>query len=251
VLLKRSFWILSAALSPIVVGCSDDEGGTTGPDPGPFDLTFTGTIAPHAGQMLRVLVIRDSNGAIEDNRMTTVAGDGTFSFTFADNLLGGESYTIDFYADHNGNGQCDSPPTDHSWRETIPAVSGDVTIDFQHNTDFTDVCDSFMFDLTFTATVAPHAGQMFHVAVVGSGSTLQVDSATVAGDGTIAFTWPRILEDGEDYKLDFYADHNGNGSCDTPPADHAWRRSTSIIRGPTAVDFQHDTNFTDVCSSFP
>lgn len=247
--------VIALAGFAVFVSACDDDGTTTdtGPKPTVFDLTFTGTIAPHAGQTLHVLVLKDGDGAIQASETETVAGDGTFSFSWPDLLDEGESYHIDFYADHNSSGSCESPPTDHAWRETIGAVSGNVSRDFQHNTNFTDVCASFSFDLTFTGTIGPHAGQDFHVAVIdmSSSNTVQTDQVVVAVDGTYEFMWPGILEHGHSYQIDFYADHNGSGDCDSPPTDHTWRRMTGTIGGPTEVDFQHDTNFTDVCASFP
>jgi hypothetical protein len=236
-----------------VAGCSDDDDPATPPAGNSHDLTFTGTLGPHANQMLRVLVIRDSDGAIAANETVTLPGDGTFSFAWSNILADGANYRIDFYADFNGDGECDSPPVDHSWRIGLGTVNGDVARDFQHDVNFTDVCDSFEFGLRFTASLAPHAGQTLWVAIVkdsSGGETIEIDQTTVPADGQVAFEWPRILEDGEDYHIDFYADHNENGQCDAPPADHAWRISLDEVRGPAERDFQHNTNFTEVCDSF-
>ena len=54
----------------------------------------------------------------------------------------GSSYNIDFYADLNGNGQYDAPPTDHAWRLILSTVMGDEELDFSHNTSFTDIENS-------------------------------------------------------------------------------------------------------------
>ena len=51
----------------------------------------------------------------------------------------GISYIVDFYADHNGNGGYDAPPTDHAWRLETGQAMGDVELDFIHNTDFTEI----------------------------------------------------------------------------------------------------------------
>jgi predicted lipoprotein with Yx(FWY)xxD motif len=51
----------------------------------------------------------------------------------------GNSYMVDFYADHNTNGMYDAPPTDHAWRIETGEATGDVDIDFMHNTNFTDI----------------------------------------------------------------------------------------------------------------
>jgi hypothetical protein len=54
------------------------------------------------------------------------------------------------------------------------------------------------------------------------------------------------LELGNDYYVDFYADHNGNGVYDPPPADHAWRLDLMNVTGDSGLDFSHNTNFTDI-----
>lgn len=51
----------------------------------------------------------------------------------------GHFYNIDFFADHNSNVSYDAPPTDHARRLQLNNVSGDTTLNFQHNTNFTDV----------------------------------------------------------------------------------------------------------------
>lgn len=54
------------------------------------------------------------------------------------------------------------------------------------------------------------------------------------------------LEIDHSYHIDFYADHNGNGTYDAPPVDHAWRLVLDNVKGDTVVDFTHNTNFTDI-----
>jgi hypothetical protein len=54
------------------------------------------------------------------------------------------------------------------------------------------------------------------------------------------------VEGGNDYNLDFWADHNQNGMYDAPPTDHAWRIELSDLSGDTAIDFVHNTDFTDI-----
>jgi hypothetical protein len=54
------------------------------------------------------------------------------------------------------------------------------------------------------------------------------------------------LEVSGTYQVDFYADHNGNSSYDTPPADHAWRLETGVAMGDVDLEFTHNTNFTDI-----
>jgi hypothetical protein len=48
------------------------------------------------------------------------------------------------------------------------------------------------------------------------------------------------------YQIDFYADHNQNGSYDAPPTDHAWRITVNDLVGDSVVTFTHNTDFTDI-----
>ena len=124
----------------------DDAGDDAGDDSGggPFDLDFSGTgFTPHNGQTLHVAVLDASGGAhVVTDQSTTVSG-GDFSFSFPGVLEEGHSYHVDYYADFNGNGSCDAPPTDHVWRKDVDNVQDNVNLQVTHNTNFTDVCSSF------------------------------------------------------------------------------------------------------------
>jgi len=118
--------------------------GTTPETPsGPFDLLFTGIAVPHVGQYLSVVVVRQGAESVVESGSQVVATDGTFSFSWDGLLEGNESYHLDFYADHNGNGTCDPPPVDHTWRESLGPVTGPVTLNWQHTANFVDVCASW------------------------------------------------------------------------------------------------------------
>ena len=56
---------------------------------------------------------------------------------------------------------------------------------------------------------------------------------------------PGILP-GNNYRADFYADLNGNGTYDPPPIDHAWRVLFSDSTGNVAQNFSHNTIFTNI-----
>jgi len=58
-----------------------------------------------------------------------------------------------------------------------------------------------------------------------------------------------VIQPGRSYVADFYSDHNSNGVYDAPPVDHAWRMETGEAMGDVNVDFEHNTNFTDISSS--
>ena len=93
---------------------------------------------PHLGQQFELRVVNKATG--EELERITVAEIPVPSFELSFTILQqGASYRIDFYADHNGNGRYDAPPTDHAWQLTIDEASGNVALDFHHNTDFTDI----------------------------------------------------------------------------------------------------------------
>lgn len=63
----------------------------------------------------------------------------TFSVSIPD-IINASTYQVDFYLDENGNGRYDAPPVDHAWRRTATTVgAGDLTINFTHDMDFTDI----------------------------------------------------------------------------------------------------------------
>ncbi|MDZ7376400.1 MAG: YCF48-related protein [candidate division KSB1 bacterium] len=93
---------------------------------------------PHVGQKFEARVVDKATG-IEASRKTVSAIPApNFSVTF-DNVTAGNSYWVDFYADHNGNGSYNAPPTDHAWRLEANNVIGEVILNFVHNTSFTDI----------------------------------------------------------------------------------------------------------------
>jgi hypothetical protein len=91
---------------------------------------------PHLGQNLHLAVI-DKNSGVELQRISAVV-----TVDFMVDIFGienGKSYNVDFFADHNNNGSYDAPSTDHAWRLELNDVMGDTTLNFQHNTSFTDI----------------------------------------------------------------------------------------------------------------
>ena len=111
------------------------------------------------------------------------------------------------------------------------------------------------FDLAFSGTgFTPHVGQLLKVAVLEQpgDAIVQTDQATVGADGSFAFTWPDLLEEGKAYEIAYFADLSGNGACDTPPTDHGWSEDVPAVAADLLVDVQHNTNFApDVCTYFP
>ena len=93
----------------------------------------------------------------------------------------------------------------------------------------------------------PHVGQLFQIRVVDKSSMLEVTRQMVASIPGPNF---QVVLDGLNsggyYWIAFFADLNGNGLYDPPPADHAWRINLDNLRGDSTVTFVHNTNFTDI-----
>ena len=129
---------------------TDTQGGADNPgtdidDHGEkFTLVVSGTgFSPHEGQVLTVAFLEAGDNSAKGTQSTTVT-DGGFSVTFPGVLEAGRAYTVKYYADLSGNGTCDAPPADHGWSESVPAVTGKVTLPVTHNTNFdTSVCNFF------------------------------------------------------------------------------------------------------------
>ncbi len=211
-------------------------------DEGKYKLTvnFTG-MTPHVGQDLW-LSLSNKNSGIEIERKKVVASVG-FEVVFS-GIEKNHSYNIDFYADHNKNGGYDAPPVDHAWRLELNDVTDDTTLDFQHNTNFTDIKWKNKLTVHFTG-MNPHVGENLHLAVIekNMGMVIQRLNVTAEVDFIVEVFG---IENGMSYDVDFFADHNYNGNYDAPPADHAWRIELNDVMGDTTLNFQHNTNFTDI-----
>ena len=93
----------------------------------------------------------------------------------------------------------------------------------------------------------PHLGQAFALRIVEEGSHREVSRISVSE--IIAPTFDlemSALQVGTSHRIDFYADVNGNGAYDAPPADHAWRIGLPSMEGDTLLTFSHNVDFTDI-----
>ncbi|KPK17266.1 MAG: hypothetical protein AMJ62_02100 [Myxococcales bacterium SG8_38] len=79
--------------------------------------------------------------AAEDTWQATIDAN-PLTVSRPDALVEGESYTLYYFADVDGDGTCDGPAVamDHAWSEPIPNVSADVAIDATHNVNFDGDC---------------------------------------------------------------------------------------------------------------
>jgi hypothetical protein len=119
------------------------EDSGVGSDSTTYDLVLGGSgYTPHIGNTVAGAVL-DAAGAVVATDSATMGDDGELSLTFVDALEAGGTYRVDWYADLNANGQCDAAPTDHQWSAAIEAVTGDVEVTYDHDTNFADVCATF------------------------------------------------------------------------------------------------------------
>jgi predicted lipoprotein with Yx(FWY)xxD motif/plastocyanin len=200
-------------------------------------------MTPHVGQEMYFHLIDVETGKVVDRKSETAQE--SFSVKLGE-IQTGKAYYVDFFADHNNNGQYDAPPADHAWRLEIASASENEVLDFTHNINFTDIMWKHRLRLRFSE-MTPHVGQMLTLYVRELPSGAYLDTAVIAQIEDADFDVKLfILEPGKSYMVDFYADHNGNDEYDAPPVDHAWRVETGETMGDVDIDFQHNTNFTDI-----
>lgn len=210
---------------------------------GLFKLQFSG-MTPHLGQSVSVRLIETVSGK-EAGRGVRNADLAAFSLGVPC-LENGKTYQVDFYADLNENGIYDAPPVDHAWRLTSGSISGDKSLLFSHNTSFTDIGWSYMITLHGSG-LTPHLGQLFEMRIFNAQTFYESGRITIP-----ELLVPEVFLElpghdlGGTYNIDFYADMNENGGYDPPPADHAWREIVAGLVNDTIVDFEHNTDFTDI-----
>jgi len=202
-------------------------------------------MTPHLNEMFE-LRVEDNNTNLEvDRTKITSVPSADFDVTITGIKLNTE-YKVEFYADHNGNGLYDAPPVDHAWLLTFENLTGDVSLNFSHNTNFTDINWKYLLTVNLMGMV-PHIGELFELRVVKISNMTEVKRVRV--DQILVPDFSVFIDGIElssDYNIDFYADHNGNGIYDSPPTDHAWRIPFTATTGDVIQDFSHNTNFTDI-----
>lgn len=98
------------------------------------------------------------------------------------------------------------------------------------------------------AEMSAHMDQFFQIRVelASSGEEVAFAELDSIRSAEFEFSFMHILESGESYDIEFWADHNGNGFYDAPPLDHAWRISLSDIADNQDTLFIHNTEFVDI-----
>jgi Secretion system C-terminal sorting domain len=101
-----------------------------------YTLNFV-DLAPHVNQLLEMRVVRNDNSE-EVNRTSVIVPGSVFTLSIPQIEMD-HDYNVEFYADHNGNGLYDAPPTDHAWRLAFNSNTGNFVQNFSHNSDFVDI----------------------------------------------------------------------------------------------------------------
>lgn len=212
-------------------------------DPLKLTVNFTG-MTPHVGQTLWLAVI-DKATNMEIGRVEKAVDAAAFSIEVP-GIEMGKSYNVDFFADHNGNGIYDTPPTDHAWRMDLNDVTGNSVLEFTHNTTFTDIAWKYKLTVHFTG-MTPHLGEKLTLFLIWADTGFYHDTLVVPSVSAADFDiYSYEIKPGFNYSINFYADHNKNGKYDSPPTDHAWHIFLQAVKGDTVVNFTHNTNFTDI-----
>lgn len=207
-------------------------------------LNFSG-MTPHLNQTLYIRVI-DLSTRKEVGRTSLQITASGFSVSMPV-LEAGQSYFIDFFADHNSNGLYDVPPIDHAWRLQLNnARSGGDTLNFSHNASFTNINWQYMLAVNFS-NMNPHLGQLLELRVENNNTNEEVGRVKVLAIPSPNFQVQiAVLQIGPEYKIQFYADFNNNGLYDAPPIDHAWEINFTNNTGDVNVNFSHNASFVDI-----
>lgn len=93
----------------------------------------------------------------------------------------------------------------------------------------------------------PHLGQGFFLRVVNTRSREELARLSVAEipGGSFDLEVSGLVV-GASYQVDFFADVNGNGLYDAPPADHAWRIELPNVQSDGSLTFTHHALFEDI-----
>lgn len=207
-----------------------------------YELTINfSEMNPHADQDLWIRV-EDADSGDELYRGSEVVA-ASFS-TIVPGIESGRDYIVEMYADHNENGRYDAPGDDHAWSVELNNVDGNETMNFVHNTNFTDIEWEHAATVNLSA-MNPHVGQEIYFALIETATGMVVDRESEIVSESFSVVLDE-LESGKGYHIDFFADHNDNGHYDAPSDDHAWRLEIASANGDEVFDFTHNTNFTDI-----
>lgn len=212
----------------------------------PYELTVNlSGMTPHIGQLLELRVEDNlTNKEIDRIKIPSIPS-ATFQVKIPGIILNRE-YKVEFFADLNSNGIYDAPPADHAWEIGFNNTSGNFTLDFSHNTTFTDINWKYLLTVNLNS-MSPHLGQLFELRVVKQDNQEEIGRYSIPQILVNDFTvFIPEFELNHNYNIDFYADFNGNGIYNAPPTDHAWRITFISSNGDVVQNFSHNANFTDI-----
>lgn len=155
---------------------------------------------------------------------------------------------LEIFGDANEDGQYTPDGKDHDWKVDLPA---DGTLVFAHNSQFSRLLPRPAsiggdFHMHFTG-MGIHTGKTLEVMVIEQDSGRAVGLYRLQSIASDAFeiSIPGIIDvGGVTYRVEFYADVNGNLRYDDPPVDHAWVEFAESNGQGVDFTFAHGTNFT-------
>jgi hypothetical protein len=109
-------------------------------------------------------------------------------------------------------------------------------------------------EITGSSWYPIHSAETVFLNVVkdSDGTVVATGSHFVDETGEISFSFPEILLPEESYWLDYFGDHNFNGTCEPLPADHVWHKFIGTPTGNTSETAPHQpsTLNDEGCASF-
>ena len=157
---------------------------------------------------------------------------------------------LEIFGDRNGNRMYDEDGGDHDWKVPLPA-SAHLT--FVHNSSFVRLKPRPQgvggdCRMTFKG-MKVHLGQMLEVMVIEEATGRSVGLYRLQSIPSDAFEIdiPDIIDvGGVTYRVEFYADANGNRKYDGIPTDHAWLKFVESNDTEALLEFTHGTDFTEL-----
>jgi hypothetical protein len=171
-----------------------------------------------------------------------------------------ESYSVGVFRDLDGNGV---PAADESrFQASVEELAddpfatmiADVELDEPPFDDPTNQIGPLPFRMSLAEFQGPHSGQSFTVRVIDVTDSESPDPIltyrldTVPTDETFEVFVPNVVEEGSQYRIEFFADRDlsGDYSGTAPDIDHSWVLEETA--GPAGIDvaFTHLTPFDEL-----
>ena len=257
---RRSyFWAIVFVTSMLWLGACSEDSPVTVDDPLPVNRDLTvqmrGLLSTptFGGRPMRVWVIDDARNVIVTQAVYNSIPMTDFDLVLPNSVAPGDRYRLDSWLDFNMNGECSAIGAfDRSWRQDLTGADPLVVTH-----QFTDMVTSFQpcpplglgedFVLNLSG-MGLNIGQMMELRLIDTDADRVVGYFRVAAIMGDAF--PLRLVDmaatSTNYRVDFYADANGNSSYDPPPTDHAWRLTGRAGLGGLTINFSHNDTYTDI-----